>query len=70
MLRLVLGLVLLSGCATLNTSGMTESCRRLYDACLNGCPDARSPAPGQLQEWRMDVASCTDDCNKQARKCQ
>lgn len=62
--------VLGGGCATLNTSGMTEHCRRLYDACLNSCPSSASPGPAQLPEWRMDVASCTDDCNKQAKKCQ
>ena len=37
--------VLLSGCATINTAGMSESCKRLYDACLNTCPGAARGGP-------------------------
>lgn len=71
---LSLGLLMLvaPGCATLNTAGMSESCRRLYDACLDGCPRANAPPDGSLAQtaWRTDVAACTDQCNQQAKHCQ
>lgn len=34
---LLAALVMLAGCATLDTSAMTPLCRDLYNACLNGC---------------------------------
>lgn len=66
--------VLLASCATLNTANMSESCRNLYNACLNTCPSSnpRTP-PGQAittQSLQMDVASCTNACNDRARSCQ
>jgi hypothetical protein len=65
---LVLGLC---GCATLNTAGMSESCKRLYDACLNTCPGAsRDGRPVQGSLTQMEIAACTDRCNEQARRCQ
>jgi hypothetical protein len=71
----LLGAVVVSGCATLNTSGMSEPCKRLYDACLNSCersklPPSSPPTSGGSPDWQMDVAKCTDDCNKQAKSCQ
>jgi hypothetical protein len=62
----------LGACATLNTAGMSETCRRLYDACLDGCPRAVAPPDGSLAstDWRLDTASCTNSCNEQAPRCQ
>lgn len=67
-------LLALSGCATLNTAGMSEHCRRLYDACLNTCPSSL-PAPPvgtnlTTVSPQFDVASCTNDCNERARACK
>lgn len=60
-----------AGCATLNTSGMSEHCRRLYNACLNNCPNASTPGPEVISpDWRVDVAGCTNDCNERARTCR
>ncbi len=68
---LLLGAVSLSGCATLNTSGMSEHCRRMYDACLNGCPNARTPGPEVVTpDWRIDVAECTNACNERGKSCR
>lgn len=68
-------LLVLARCATLNTMGMSESCKRLYDACLNTCPGATAAAQVSTgfkanQGWQVDVASCTDDCNGRARDCK
>lgn len=65
-----------AGCATLNTAGMSEHCRRLYDACLDSCAKSRLPPPapasatGNALTWQTEVASCTDACNQQAKACQ
>jgi hypothetical protein len=70
---LALGALLATtGCATLNTAGMSEPCKRLYNACLNGCPNAAAPSPAALNSMpvRTDVAQCVDECNKQAKSCQ
>ena len=65
---------MLTSCATLNTSGMSEPCRNLYNACLNLCPGAstRNPPGTNLntQRLQIDVASCTNDCNGRAKQCQ
>ncbi len=64
-------LLLISGCATINTAGMSESCKRLYDACLNTCPGAvPGVPPPPTTELQIDVAACTNDCNERAKKCQ
>lgn len=63
-------LLMLSGCATIDTAGMNESCRRLYDACLNTCPGAARGGPPQLGDLQTGVAACTDDCNERAKKCR
>lgn len=73
-LRLWMGLfagALLSGCATLNTLGMSEHCANLYNACLNACPkgDVHPPPRRNNMNWQVDVASCTSDCNQQAKNC-
>lgn len=57
-------LLALSGCAPLNTLGMSEHCRRLYDACLNGCP--RPPAGTQSSALQFEIAACTRACNERA----
>ena len=62
--------VLLSGCATINTAGMSESCKRLYDACLNTCPGAARGGPPPTSNLQIEVAACTNDCNERAKKCQ
>lgn len=63
-------LLLISGCATINTAGMSESCKRLYDACLNTCPGAVRGVPPPTSDLQIDVAACTNDCNERAKKCQ
>lgn len=66
----------LAGCATLNTMGMSESCKRLYDACLNTCPGATAAAQthpafrSDKASWQTDVAACTSDCNERGRNCK
>jgi len=70
----LLGAVVVSGCATLNTANMSEPCARMYNDCLNVCERSRLPssAPrtaGGSQDWQIEVARCTDDCNKQAKSC-
>lgn len=69
----VVGAVLGCGCATLNTSGMSEHCKRMYDACLDACAKSQVPRPpppsGNDMNWKIEVASCTDDCNRQAKSC-
>lgn len=74
---LTLAVSLLASCATLNTSGMSDSCRALYNACLNSCPSAdvnrRVPPGGTAMPTTQpmtDVAHCTNQCNEQARKCE
>ena len=69
-----LTLWLLCSCATLNTAGMSESCKNAYNACLNACPDAPrqgevgpTPSPGNID---IGVAACTATCNDQASKCR
>ncbi|MEW5742393.1 MAG: hypothetical protein AB1938_25980 [Myxococcota bacterium] len=65
-----------TGCATLNTAGMSEHCRNMYNACLDVCAKSRLPPTAQPQQlgnssnWQMEVAQCTDGCNKQAKSCQ
>lgn len=70
---LVLGAMLGWGCATLNTAGMSEHCRRMYDACLDACAKAQAPRPmpssGNNMNWQIDVASCTNECNQRAKSC-
>ena len=62
-------MLLTSACATLNTTGMSPACRDLYNACLNSCPQAPSPQPGQLNQFHTETAACTDRCNTQAKAC-
>jgi hypothetical protein len=72
-MRLAWLLLALAGCATLNTAGMSEACKRLYDACLNTCPTALSPmnpTSTPNTNLQIDVAACTNDCNDRARRCQ
>jgi hypothetical protein len=64
-MRLLLLLLLLSSCATLNTVGMSEHCANVHNACLNSCPKS---APSN--QWQIDTASCTDACNRQAKGCR
>ena len=77
-MRLPAAFLLLCCCATINTSGMSESCKSASNACLIGCPDAArlgspSPpptAPGYEGNLNPAIASCTDDCNKRAKLCK
>ena len=68
--------LLLCSCATISTAGMSEPCKAAYNACLNGCPDAArsgnpNPPPSAIpMTIKPEVASCTDDCNRQARSCK
>lgn len=63
-------LLVLSGCATINTAGLSGSCKRLYDACLNTCPGAAQGSPPRMSDLQTDVASCTADCNERAKHCR
>ncbi len=69
-------LSVLSSCATLNTAGMSDSCRNLYNSCLSNCPTADAsrrvpPGPSLNSTQPMaDVAQCTNRCNEQAKKCE
>lgn len=75
----VTALSLLSGCATLDTSNMSPSCRDQYDACLNSCqprgrPASRQPpdsAQGYAERLTPDTQTpaCTDACKQQAKTC-
>jgi hypothetical protein len=67
-----LGLLLLVSCATLDTSGLTESCRRLHDACLSSCPGVApgSPPLRPGPNTQSEVAACTQDCNDRAKACR
>lgn len=71
-MRKLLFLLALGSCATLNTWGMSERCKDLYNACLNGCPNpgARGNPPATGNDWQINVAECTDRCNKQAKSCK
>ena len=73
--------LLISACATLNTSGMSEQCRDLYNACLNSCPQASRRAPtsdfdrvsqSSPSGPGLDpgTAKCTNDCNDLAKSCE
>ena len=75
--RVVVGLVLaLSGCATLNTAGMSEHCKALYNACLNTCPGAQREGRQEPNIRRLpnsaevDTAQCVNRCNEQGRACK
>ncbi len=69
-------LLLLTSCATLDSSRLRDDCRRLYDICLNACPTADAnrrvpPGPSINSTQPMtDVAQCTNQCNEQARRCE
>ncbi len=76
-------LVLFASCATLNTSGMSDSCRTLYNACLNRCPSAQTASRRPIENpngpaartdssraLMVDVASCTNTCNDEAKTCR
>jgi hypothetical protein len=71
---LAVSAVLGCGCATLNTSGMSEPCKRLYNACLDACSKSQLPplvsTQGNNTTWQPEVASCTNRCNQQAKSCQ
>jgi hypothetical protein len=64
--------LLFASCATLNTAGMSDSCRRLYDACLSACPGAApgSPPITPGPNLQIEVAACTQACNDRAKQCQ
>jgi hypothetical protein len=68
-------LLLLCSCATISTSGMSDSCKNTYNACLNACPEApRQGAvnPNLPDNHRIDpgIAACTAECNERAKKCK
>ena len=75
-MKQLLLLLLLPSCATLNTMGMSESCKRLYDACLNTCPGATAAAQAHPSfrsdkpSSQIEVAACTSDCNDRVRNCR
>ncbi len=67
-MRLLL-LSLISSCAAINTAGLSESCRNQYDACLNACPGVARGSPAPTSITQMEIAGCTDECNRRARSC-
>ena len=64
-----LWLVMLGGCAPLNTLTMREPCQAVYNECLNGC-QRTAPKQTSPTDWQIDVAACTNRCNDQARACR
>ncbi len=77
----VISLLALCGCATLNTSGMSETCKGLYNACLNSCPqqinrvagtdlNSLSRAPVGGPHLDPGTASCTNGCNEDQKTCK
>ena len=60
---IALALLAASGCATLNTAGMSPACRDQYNACLDGCPPAKS---GDVD---FEAPSCVARCNQDAKSC-
>ena len=47
-----------SGCATVDQSRLSESCRSLYNACLNACPtNGRSTRPSGVTGPSGDAIS-------------
>lgn len=64
--------LLLGACAPLRLTNQSPHCQRLYDACLNACPKPPPPNPiaPQYNELQIEVARCTDRCNKDAQSCQ
>jgi hypothetical protein len=77
-----LTVIVVTACAPLNASVMSDRCRDQYDACLNGCRPPPGPVngaapldPGQQRpmsttDFQIDVASCTNDCNRQSDACR
>ncbi|WP_158616114.1 hypothetical protein [Corallococcus sp. AB049A] len=75
----ITALSLLCGCATIDTSSLTPSCRDQYDACLNSCaksspPPSRQPpdsVQGHAERLTPDTQTpgCVDSCNQQAKTC-
>jgi hypothetical protein len=63
---------MLMSCAALNTAGMSDSCRRLYDACLSSCPGV-APGTPPVQpgpNTQIEIAECTQACNDRAKACR
>jgi hypothetical protein len=59
------------GCASLNTAGWPDHCRKKYDDCLNLCPNPGTPAPGSMvKPLQIEVASCTQACNERSKQCK
>ena len=59
-MRLTFVLLMLSSCATLNTAGMSESCRNLYNACLNTCPTANPRVPPSQSSMQIKALGGDD----------
>lgn len=59
-------------CAPLRLTGKSEHCQRMYDACLNACPQPprADPIAPKYNDLQIDIAACTDRCNQDAKKCQ
>ena len=69
----------LGGCATLNTSGMSEPCRDEYNACLDTCqapsrasnrfPEGPASNKPRNTEVDFDTPGCVSECNERAKSC-
>ena len=60
----------LSACATVDSSRMSDTCRGLYNACLDTCPKAPAAQPGQLNQLYIETAKCVERCNEQSKTCE
>ncbi|MDP3501390.1 MAG: hypothetical protein Q8S33_13675 [Myxococcales bacterium] len=74
-MKKLLVLLGLARCATPGTLGMSESCGRLYDACLSTCvggTGTNQPNPSFQSDssWQIDTAVCMNDCNERGRTCK
>ncbi len=61
-----------AGCATLDTSKMSERCRDIYNACLDGCPKPMRSATPEQSRFDLDMVTpdCVDRCNKDVKLCR
>lgn len=71
---LTVAVALLSGCATIDTSNLSPSCRGQYDACLSSCqspyqPPQRMTPDSNLSQVDTQTPSCVDSCNRKAKSC-
>ncbi len=78
---LLMALIALTSCATLDTRAMSSGCRDAYNRCLNRCPmGSNRVAPGADlaalsrsnigTDLQIDTAACTKGCNDDQKTCK